>query len=296
MGVLSRVNAIASAATLALALAAPSAANAWEWPSFGLWSDDSQVDAPASGVDEAPVTFGTGWYLRGDMAVSGETQIPIGSVLLPSSNSFPNNYALGVGFGYKYNNWVRSDVTVDYRAAREFKGNTSHGVVACQDGAVGTPAGGPFTGSIPIYGACLDYVQARMNNTHVLFNVYADLGTWYGLTPYVGAGVGFNLNYQRFQRNWYYNNGNAYSPTFWTDPYTLGSYENYWDTKLSVNTVQFAWALMGGVSYAVTKDLAVDLGLRYANLGPVYATSFFGTTKQLYSTKEMRIGFRYTPD
>ena len=187
-------------------------------------------------------------------------------------------------------------MTVDSRAARTFQGNTTGGAVRCQDGAVGTPAGGPFTGSIPVYGACLDYVQARISNVHVLFNAYADLGTWYGVTPYVGVGVGFNSIYQRYQRNWYYNNGNAYSPTTWTDPYTLGTYENYWDVKQSVSNVQFAWALMGGASYAVTNHLALDMGLRYVSLGTIYTTSLFGTYNTKMSAKEMRIGFRYTPD
>jgi opacity protein-like surface antigen len=295
MGVFSRMNALATMATVAFALAAPSSASAWEWPNLAFWNDDPTIPQSAIG-DDQPVTFGTGWYLRGDVGLAGDTQIPIGNVVLPKTSSFPNNYTLGLGFGYKYNDYFRTDVTVDSRAARTFQGNTTAGVVRCQDGAVGTPAGGPFSGSIPIYGACLDYVQARISNVHVLFNAYADLGTWYGLTPYIGAGIGFNSIYQRYQRNWYYNNGNAYSPTSWIDPWTNGTYQNYWDVKQSVSNVQFAWAVMGGASYAVTRHLALDLGLRYVSLGTIYTTSLFGTNAQKMSAKEMRIGFRYTPD
>ena len=296
MGVFSRMNALATAATVVFALAAPSTAGAWEWPNLAFWNDN-QGDAPPTVNDDAPVTFASGWYLRGDMAVSGDTQIPIGNVVLPKSSSFPNNYALGLGFGYKFSDYIRADLTVDYRAARTFQGNTSGGAIACQDGAVGTPAGAnTFTGSKPVYGACLDWVQARINNVHALFNVYADLGTWYGLTPYVGAGIGFNTIYQRYQRNWIYNNGNAYSPTIWTDPYTMGTYENYWDVKQSTSNVQLAWAVMGGAAYNVTKNLALDFGLRYVSLGTIYTTSLFGSNTQKMSAKEMRIGFRYTPD
>ncbi|MDE2361735.1 MAG: porin family protein [Hyphomicrobiales bacterium] len=293
------MNAIVAAATVAIAFAAPSAASAWEWPNLRFW-DDGEPDAlapPSATADETPVTLGTGWYLRGDLGIAGDTQIPVGNVILPKTSSFPNNYALGLGFGYKYNNWLRSDITVDYRAARVFNGNTTGGTILCQDGAVGTPAGGAaFTGSAPVYGNCLDYVQARMNNVHALFNVYADLGTWYGLTPYVGAGIGFNMNYQRFQRNWYYNNGNPYSPTVWTDPYTKGTYENYWDTKSASTSYSLAWALMGGAAYNITNHLAIDVGVRYVNLGSVYTSGVFGSIKQSNSTKEMRVGFRYTPD
>ncbi len=297
MGVFSRISTMATAATVALAVAAPSTANAWEWPWAGWFTDEMAVDQPAGAVDDTPVTFGTGWYLRGDLSVAGETQIPVGVVMLPASNKFPNNRSLGLGVGYKYNNWLRSDVTVDYRSGREFKGNTTMGVVRCQDGAVGTPLGpGPYTGSAPVYGSCLDFVQARMNNVHMLFNVYADLGTWYGLTPYVGAGIGFNINYQRYQRNWYYNNGWAYSPTTWTDPFTLGSYTAYWDSKQAFSNAQLAWALMGGAAYNVTRHLALDVGLRFAHLGTIYTNNGYTATKQQFTAKEMRVGFRYTPD
>lgn len=296
MGVLSRVNAIAAAATVACAIAAPSAALAFDWPWAGWFADDAAMEPSAIAVDDTPVTFGTGWYLRGDLSVAGETQIPVGNVLLPTTKNFPNNYALGLGFGYKYNAWLRTDVTVDWRAARRYQANTTGGFLPCQIGAVGTPVGGPFTGSTPIYSGCLDYVQARMTNTQALFNVYADLGTWYGLTPYIGGGIGFNVNYQRYQRNWYFNNGNAYSGTSWVDPWTGGTYSNYWDTKLSSSAIQFAWAVMGGASYNVTPHLAVDVGLRYTNLGTVYTTTAFGSTKQTLSATDARLGFRYTPD
>ena len=101
MGVFSRMNALATMATVAFALAAPSSASAWEWPNLAFWNEDSAIPVGPAG-DDAPVTFGTGWYLRGDLSMAGDTQIPIGNVILPKSSSFPNNSALGLGFGYKY--------------------------------------------------------------------------------------------------------------------------------------------------------------------------------------------------
>ena len=35
-------------------------------------------------------------------------------------------------------------------------------------------------------------LRARINVLATLFNGYLDLGTWYGVTPYVGGGIGFS--------------------------------------------------------------------------------------------------------
>ena len=129
----------------------------------------------------------------------------------------------------------------------------------------------------------------------VLFNGYIDLGTWAGVTPYVGAGVGFTNVYQKTTRSWYMNNSVAYAPT-WTDPYTLGTYSAYWDQSRSVNSFQFAWAAMAGVSYAVTRNAAIDVGYRYLDFGKVTSYSLLGSSKQSLHTQELRVGIRYTPD
>src|SRR4051812_4339191 len=76
-------------------------------------------------VEEERVTFGTGWYLRGDVGIANETKLSVGAITLPSSKDFANSWSAGLGFGYKYNDWFRSDVTVDIRRNRAFQGNTA---------------------------------------------------------------------------------------------------------------------------------------------------------------------------
>ena len=39
-----------------------------------------------------------------------------------------------------------------------------------------------------------DFYRGNIASYVTMFNGYADLGTWYGVTPYVGAGVGFAYN------------------------------------------------------------------------------------------------------
>lgn len=245
-------------------------------------------------VDEERVTFGTGWYLRGDLTASQDVKLSIGGATVPRNSDFFNSWGAGLGFGYKYNDWFRSDVTADWNNPRNFQGNTVSGVL-CQIGAVGTPSGGPFTGSLPVYSACSDYSRARLQAFNVLFNGYVDLGTWLGVTPYVGAGVGFTNIYQKFSRNWYMNNGNPYAPV-WTDPFTQGTYQAYWDQTRSTNSFQFAWAAMAGFSYAVTRNASIDVGYRYLNLGKVTTYSLYGTSTQNLYSNQLRVGVRYTPD
>ena len=273
------------AAALAFASLAPTLARAADMPAAPSFDP----------VEEERVTFGTGWYLRGDIGAANDIKLSVGSIPLPSTNSFINSWSAGLGFGYKYNEWFRTDVTVDFRRARSFQGNTA-GPIPCQTGATPITVNGVIVGSNPVYSGCYDYSHARMSTMHVLFNGYVDLGTWSGITPYVGAGIGFSNIYQKASQNWFYGNGNAYNPT-WTDPFTTGTYSAYWDQSRSTNSIQFAWAAMAGASYAFTRNVSVDVGYRYLGLGNIKTySSFGGTTKQSVRAQEVRLGVRYTPD
>lgn len=253
--------------------------------------------APPVGVlEEERVTFGTGWYLRGDVGITRDAQLPIGGLTLPTNKNFFNSWSVGVGGGYKFNEWFRSDVTADWRNPRTFEGNTA-GPLACQSGSAPIKDGtGAVVGSFPVYGNCYDYAKTRLTSFTLLFNGYLDLGNWGGFTPYVGAGAGVNLAYQKFQRNWFFGNSTPYAPS-WTDPFTGGTYSAYWDQTRSTKSMQFAWALMAGVAYAFTPHVTVDLGYRYLNLGRVTNyTAFTGPQKQTLTAQEFRLGLRYTPD
>ena len=276
---------------MALALLTPPVAHAADMPY-----------APIMGnVEEERVAFGTGWYLRGDVAAASDVKLSIGGTTVPSTSNFVNSWSAGLGFGYKYNEWIRTDVTADWRSPRRFEGNTTSNL-PCQIGAVAINGTDPNTGqaavigSKPVYARCSDYSRSRLTAFHVLFNGYIDLPTFVGITPYVGAGVGFSNVYQKFTRNWFMNNQVAYAPT-WTDPYTQGTYSAYWDSSRTVSSLQFAWAAMAGVSYAISPHAAIDVGYRYMNIGSItnYA-SLSGTSQQTLHAHELRVGVRYTPD
>ena len=124
----------------------------------------------------APVVedFG-GWYLRGDIGFSNQRVDRLNNVLDRNNTTSVQNMnfntagIFGLGVGYKFNNWFRTDVTGEYRGNSQFFGTDQITYV----GGVGT-----------------DTYHATKNEWVVLANAYVDLGTWWCITPFIGAGVG----------------------------------------------------------------------------------------------------------
>ena len=116
-----------------------------------------------------------GWYLRGDIGFSNQRVDRLNNALdrnntsSVQTNNFNTAGIFGLGVGYKVNNWFRADVTGEYRGNSQFFGTDRI-----------TYAGGVGT----------DTYHATKNEWVVLANAYVDLGTWWCITPFIGAGVG----------------------------------------------------------------------------------------------------------
>ncbi len=169
-----------------------------------LWvSAATAADMPFLSSQEPPanqpVEFGTGWYLRGDV---GYSNMPVPVVVADFVNNLGRTGAVsgGLGFGYQYNNWVRTDFEID-RAV--FRPSSAQAPEWCPSGTVlyyppgnanvtspnaNQPAGFLYDPNE----TCTPYVTAHLNRTTPMFNAYIDLGNWWGFTPYVGAGIGFS--------------------------------------------------------------------------------------------------------
>jgi len=82
-----------------------------------------------------------------------------------------------------------------------------------------------------------------------MFNGYADLGTWYGITPFLGAGVGFTRN----------------------------TIINFGDVNVAegAGKSNIAWPLYAG---RVTPAMAPELSYRYIDLGDATAGTMFSHT------------------
>jgi opacity protein-like surface antigen len=234
----------AAIGTLAFALCATArAADLPRPPSMPL--PPPLVRAP-SVIDEVS----SNWYLRGDV---GYRMNHLGSVanLAPvptTADKIDKSGVVGLGVGYKMQ-WFRADVTLDYGTKTKYWGNT--------------------TALVPDF-------TARIDSITTLANIYGDLGTWYGVTPYIGAGVGgAYLRTGDFSR--------ASLPLITPVPATSN-----WN---------LAWAWMAGISYKISQNYAVDLGYRHISFGEATTgVDFFGnqlTFKKL-SADEIRLGLRWS--
>lgn len=195
---------------------------------------------------EAPALRGTissGFYLRGDIGI-GETKVKkyyqqdvasVGGSFFGETDNF--SVFAGVGAGYRFNNWFRVDVTGEYR------GSSSIGV----SDSLSYNNGAGIVQQTNTY-------KGNLSSMVALFNGYIDLGTWNCLTPYIGAGIGYASN----RLSGLTDQGIVFAGG--PSSATLGTAGN--GTKSGV-----AWALMAGLGYEVNKNLTLEIGYRYLNLG-----------------------------
>jgi len=207
-------------------------------------SSASAADLPPVYQKAPPVVeeVGGGWYLRGDIGFSNQALKSLSNNLDATTTSFQY---LDKGFdaaplfkfgvGYQFTPWLRADVTGEYRGSASFHAfemYTAPGIIA------GT-----------------DNYTASKSEWVGLVNAYADLGTWWCVTPFVGAGVGVSdVVISHFRDMGTVNRGAGTTPT-------AGAVGDSQSTK------NFAWALYAGLAYKVTPGLTMELAYRYIDLG-----------------------------
>jgi opacity protein-like surface antigen len=186
-------------------------------------------------VPVAPVAFG-GWYLRGDIGITnqdvdeldnpGYHDPAITGVRFPAKG-FDSGGMAGLGIGYRFNNWFRTDITGEYRGATTF-----HGMDIIDT------TGGPSTN---------DMSGTKSEWTGML-NAYLDLGNWNGFSPFVGAGIGYSRNTISDFTDINAPNGSA----------AYGDDHSQWE---------LAWALQAGLAYQISPAMTIELAYRYIDLG-----------------------------
>jgi opacity protein-like surface antigen len=247
----------------------------------------------------APIEF-SGWYLRGDLglAISAAPKfdttpdalasgIAGGSLTASATEGYFNptiseSGFFDFGFGYQFNNWFRADVTEELRGGGSFQGLE----IVDDSGHTGGAA------------QWADFYRANLSSYVTLLNLYGDLGTWYGVTPYVGGGIGFAYN----RLSGATDIGSAAvvgSPTSATGGYLENG--GKWN---------FAWSLGAGLDFDVTQNLKLELGYRYLNYGGAKSgvshclsgdssVGFFNCSQAYYletrqlASNDFRIGLRW---
>ncbi|MBO0732838.1 MAG: porin family protein [Methylocapsa sp.] len=237
------------------------------------------------------VDFSSGWYVRGDIAYARETfpEITPDFGLIPSVR---NTYSTGAGMGYKINDWLRTDLILDYRSPVQSAGIGA--VRGCEivlpDVVTGLPT--------PSSQVCAGHFNTQIHRWDLLANAYIDLGTWQGVTPYVGAGAGVSWARIWQSVNWSLINGLPCQASCGFPGFGGTFFFSDWDRSQSVMQYRFAWALMAGFAVALTDHVQLDAGYRYLNLGTVSSVSAVtgAAASRTVTANEVRAGLRYTID
>jgi opacity protein-like surface antigen len=302
---------------------------AWPASAADLLGTAPPLTMPAT---EGPTMFevGSNWYLRGDLGISFDDAptISLSSISTPPpgllgapfttssrTNWSTDNFTGGLGFGYRFNNYLRFDATWDYLFG---PGGTRQSGVVCPyapttgiySATTGLPAGNLYNTS----NTCDASTNIRQYDNAFLANAYVDLGTYSGFTPYIGGGLGLNMNVLQGSLNAYQtNDGQAYTadlapaagfPQIWVNPQgqpispqpNIAFAQQFWNRSISSSTYTFAWALAAGLGYQLNPSTTLDIGYRYLNGGSVNTlinpqTGL--TIKQNNTSQQFRIGIRY---
>ncbi len=272
-------------------------------------------------VDETPVEFATGWYLRGDVGYSDMTA-PVAIADLIGGKSSIGTATWNIGMGYQVNSWLRTELSIDRGVYRT---QTSGSPFWCPYQAWPTIITDIATGKEIRRGGtqvpsetCTPFTEGSLNRTSGFVNGYVDLGNWYGVTPYIGAGLGVSY-LQGTTRLKYIKNsdGALWAPdlsagmngyyTQWLDldgnvivPQPLIPFAPInWNRSITTKSWKFAWNLMAGASYDISQNLKADLGYRFLNAGTI--TSLPGNmgaapVEKALLSHEVRLGLRLSSD
>jgi opacity protein-like surface antigen len=212
--------------------------------SVAFAADMAIAPPPMSYAPPAVEDFG-GWYLRGDIGMTNQSlknltlaTAPFPAGFQSTGMGFDSSMSYGLGVGYQFNNWFRADVTGEYRGRANFHGSQFS----------------PLNASSPGFAETDNYSGSK-SEWVAMINGYIDLGTWYCVTPFIGAGIGASRNTISGFRD---DGVNLVSGVGTSPSSTFAGDGSKWN---------FAWALHAGLAYKVSPGFTVELAYRYINLG-----------------------------
>lgn len=196
--------------------------------------------------------MGQGWYIRGDLGYTGWTgdETPSYGVITGGGSSvrefdqsrFDKDMSYGAGAGYQFNDIFRADATVDMFNSNLDGHSLSSSICAVGQGA-GTNCGFNHAADFKALG--------------VMGNLYADLGTFAGFTPYLGGGAGAT------HVSW----DNVTESPYCIDAAGTCNGTSYGTNRYEgMDSWRFSYAVMAGVSYDISSSLKFDLGYRYSKV------------------------------
>jgi len=288
-------------------------------------------DLVTKGGDEfTDVEFGTGWYLRGDITynINGRSERNSSTVTTSTGfiteQSFDYDDSIGarIGMGYRFNPFFRAELAAEGFLESEtsipfgstFGGNRITNVIpgttdpitgvtsASTDVGVDFGAGGTvIAASDPDFAvgqqvAPIDGIR-RIDSSYTassfMLNGYADLGTAYGFTPYVGAGIGLgriNFNETVVSRCLPGTNETCANPT------GERGQEAQATTQAETEFWTEAYALYAGLAFDIDDRTTVDVGYSYTAFGDGDEIEYDdGSAAEVegFDIQQIRVGLRY---
>ncbi|MEP3629370.1 MAG: outer membrane beta-barrel protein [Hyphomicrobiales bacterium] len=248
----------------------------------------ADLDPPAPIIEHKPISAGGGFYLRGDIGYSRwkDPDLAFRNDVSGITNVFENTdgddaLVIGGGVGYKFNKYLRTDLTFDIRSNKDITGDARCG---CVPGVI--PNNFEFQ------------PQSTTLDLYTFFaNAYLDGGTYAGFTPYIGGGVGFAyVNYGSYTSANNPTTNNTGLTSAQVSPTNPSNVEN--QLFSGENDIRFAWNLQAGASYEIANNLALDGSYRYTrvangDVSNIANVGFVEETRDLVG-HEFRLGLRYT--
>jgi opacity protein-like surface antigen len=309
-------------------------------PAFAADMPVEPFDPPPPPLIEEPapkLRFGDGWYLRGDIGyvmndvdLEADLKVPYwdrragpvgpdGFVTLEhfwnadpvqlTEKSVEDSGMFGGGIGYDFG-WARVDGTVDYALASEISAIRRATILGTRGAQFSTRNRYVCEGDAN----CSAKEIGEVSRLTFLANAYVDLGEYWGITPYAGAGIGA----ARMAWSWS-TEETCYESLGGCKPGHRLENEGGKDTLTldhgDTTNWSFAWALMAGASYRLDDNLLLDLGYRYLVVedgdavahvkgtrdGPLNNPSVNKKPQDLgkieykdFVSQEVRVGLRYT--
>ncbi len=224
------------------------AAGAASLMSTTAFAADMPIMPPPAYAPPPPCCDMSGWYLRGDVGFSNQSVNRVldtnpaayNNVNVSQTSSFGSAGIFDVGAGYQFNSWFRGDITAQWRGKSNFTG---------LDVVTGT---GPLAGFVGT-----DGYTATKSELVFLANAYVDLGTWWCVTPFIGAGIGT----ARVSIGDFNDTGFFHIPPFPSAPVNSYNYAG------SASQWNFAWAAHAGLAYKVSPSLTIELAYSYIDMG-----------------------------
>jgi opacity protein-like surface antigen len=238
------------------------------------------------GTGQTQVEYGSGWYLRGDIAYNAGGKQKIGYDLNAATGDletfeFDNGMGVSIGFGKYVNNYLRWDV--NYEALMRSESTSTENVL--------------FRGvdtTIPAYVdiAGKTKIESTQSIDTYMANAFADLGTYGRFTPYVGAGLGFaSVDYTEKHTDTCSPGADVYCG----DP-AGGVGEEVTEVSLDESQQKYvlAYSVSAGASVDIAPKLKLDMSYQYLNVDD--GSMLNGSASEGFSGVQLhraKLGLRY---